>query len=80
MENCERHYEREATEDWVSSGMISFKMLGEKNQSPKFYIIVISLCLSYSIVFLEGDRAGSGWKSFIFLDEAGQEIEESLRA
>ncbi len=26
MENVEQHYESEATEDWVCSGMISFKM------------------------------------------------------
>ncbi len=26
MENFEQHYESEATEDWVCSGMISFKL------------------------------------------------------
>ncbi len=33
----------------------------EGKKSPKFYIIVISICFSYITVnvFLEGDRAGS---------------------
>ncbi len=46
-------------------------LLGEK-KIPKVYII-ISICFSYNTVnvFLEGDRAGSWWKPFIFLDEAG---------
>ncbi len=61
MENYEQHYESEATEDWVCSGMISFKMpvVGREKKSPKVYIIVISNCFSYSTCVLEGDRAGS---------------------
>ncbi len=48
MENVEQHYESEATEDWVCSGMISFKMpvVGREKKSPKFYIIIISICFS----------------------------------
>ncbi len=73
MENYEQHYVSEATEDWVCSGTISFKMpvVGRK-KIPKVYII-ISICFSYNTVnvFLEGDRAGIWWKPFIFLDEAG---------
>ncbi len=57
-----------------------FKMLvdGRENKSPIFYIIVISVFSTVN-VFLEGDRAGSWWKTFIFLDEACKEMEESLR-
>ncbi len=40
----------------------------------------MSISFSYSQCFLERDRAGSWWKPFIFLDEAGLEMEESLRA
>ncbi len=70
MENFEQHYESEATEDWVSSGMISFKMpvFGREKKSPKFYIIVISIVFPTVNVFLEGGRAGSWWKPFIFLE------------
>ncbi len=65
-------YESEATEDWVCSGVISFKMpvVGREKKSPKVNITV-SICLFFSKCVLEGDRAGSWWKPFIFLDEAG---------
>ncbi len=47
MENFEQHYKSEATEDWVCSGMISFKMLvvGREKKSQKFDMIVISICV-----------------------------------
>ncbi len=59
MENDEQHYESEANEDWVCSGMISFKMsfVGRERKSLKVYIIVISISFSYSKCVLEGDRA-----------------------
>ncbi len=59
MENDEQHYESEATEDWVCSGMISFKMsfVGRERKSLKVYMIVISISFSYSKCVLEGDRA-----------------------
>ncbi len=43
MENNEQHYKSEATEDWVCSGMISFKMpvFGREKASLKCYMIVI---------------------------------------
>ncbi len=81
MENFE-HYESEATEDWVCSGMMSFKMpvVGRETNTPKFISLLSVFVFPTVNVFLEGDRAGSWWKPFIFLDEAGQEMEESLRA
>ncbi len=61
MENYEQYYISEATEDWVCSGVISFKMpvVGRK-KIPKVYFIVIRICFSNNTVnvFLEGDRAG----------------------
>ncbi len=43
-------YESEATVDRVCSGMIRFKtpVVKSENKSPKLFIIVISICLSYS--------------------------------
>ncbi len=72
-------YESEATEDWVCSGMSSFKMpvVGRKKNPPKIYIIFVFPTVN---VFLEGDRAGSWWKPFIFLDEAGRLRAQRLRA
>ncbi len=55
-------------------------LLGEK-KNPQNCISLLSVFVFPTVnVFLEGDRAGSWWKQFIFLDEADQEMEESLRA
>ncbi len=55
-------------------------LLGEK-EIPQNSISLLSVFGFPTVnVFLEGDRAGSWWKPLIFLDEAGQEMEESLRA
>ncbi len=69
-------YESEATEDWVYSGMISFKMpvVGREKNSPKVYIIVISICFPTVNVFLEGDRAG-GWNFWMRQALYGGEVE-----
>ncbi len=50
MENNEQHLESEATDDWVCSGMISFKMpvFGREKTSLKCYMIVISISFSFS--------------------------------
>ncbi len=40
----------------------------------------MSISFSYSKCLLEHDGAGSWWKPFIFLNEAGLEMEGSLRA
>ncbi len=63
-------YESESTEDWVCSDMISFKMpvVGTENILYKFLSVFVFPTVN---VFLDGDRAGSWWKLFIFLDEAG---------
>ncbi len=46
-------------------------LLGEK-KNPLKSIWLLSVCVFPTVnVFLEGDRAGSWWKPFIFLDEAG---------
>ncbi len=62
--------------------MISFKMpVVGREKIPKNSISLLSVLVFPTVnVFLEGDRAGSWWKPFLFLDEAGQEMEESLRA
>ncbi len=53
----------------------------ERKINPQNSISLLSVFVFPTVnVFLVGDRAGSWWKSFIFLDEAAQEIEESLRA
>ncbi len=55
-------------------------LLGEQ-ENPQNSISLFSVFVFPTVnIFLEGDRAGSWWKPFIFLDEAGQEIGESLRA
>ncbi len=62
--------------------MISFKMPAvgrEKNPQNSIWLSSVFVLPTVN-VFLEGDRAGSWWKPFIFLEEAGQEMEESLRA
>ncbi len=61
---------------------MSFKMpvVGRETNTPKFISLLSVFVFPTVNVFLEGDRAGSWWKPFIFLDEAGQEMEESLRA
>ncbi len=66
-------YESEATEDWVCSRMISFKMpvVGRKKNPQKSISLLSEFVFPTVNVFLEGDRAGSWWKPFIFLDEAG---------
>ncbi len=66
-------YESEATEDWVCSGMNSFKMpVVGREKNPQKSISLLSVFVFPTVnVFLEGDRAGSWWKPFIFLDEAG---------
>ncbi len=59
-----------ATEDWVYSGMISFKMpvVGREKNPQKFFIIVISICFSYTgnvfrVIELEADENHSYfWK------------------
>ncbi len=68
-------YESEATEDWVCSGMISFKMpvVGRKKNPQKSISLSVFVFPTVN-VFLEGDRAGSWWKPFIFLDEAGSTL------
>ncbi len=78
MENFEQHYKSEATEDWVCSGMISFKMpaVGRERNPPNSISLLSVFVFPTVNVFLQGDRAGSWWKPFIFLDEAGQEMEE----
>ncbi len=50
MENFEQHYESEATEDWVCSGMISFKLplVGREKKN------IISICFSYSKCLFRG--------------------------
>ncbi len=53
-------------------------LLGEK-QSPNSISLLSVFVFPTVNVYLEGYRAGSCWKPFIFLDEAGQEMEESLR-
>ncbi len=81
LENFEQHCESEATEDWVCSGMISFKMpVFGREKIPQILYHCYQYVFSTVNVFLEGDRVGSWWKAFIFLDEAVQEMEESLRA
>ncbi len=82
MENYEQYYKSEATKDWVYSGVISFKMsVVGREKNPQNCISLLSVFVFPTVnVFLEGDRAGSWWKQFIFLDEADQEMEESLRA
>ncbi len=46
-------------------------LLGEK-KNPQKSISLLSVFVFPTVnVFLEGDRAGSWWKPFIFLDEAG---------
>ncbi len=71
MENLEQYYENEATGDWIFSGMIKMPVFGREKQSPKCYIIVISICFSYSKCLLERDRAGSWWKhSYVWMRQA----------
>ncbi len=54
MENFEQHYESEATEDWVCSGMISFKLpLVEREKKQSVFVFPTVN------VYLEGDIAGS---------------------
>ncbi len=64
--------------------MTSFKMPIVGREIPQILYHCYQYSFSYSYitvnVFLEGDGAGSWWKPLIFLDEAGQEMEESLRA
>ncbi len=82
MENFEQHWESEATEDWVCSGMISFKMpvVGrEQNSQNSIWLLSVFVFPTVNVI-LEGDRAGSWPKPLIFLDEAGQDMEECLRA
>ncbi len=56
-------------------------LLGEKKNYPQNVISLLSVFVFPTVnVFLESDRDGSWWKPFICLDEAGQEMEESLRA
>ncbi len=51
MENFEQHYESEATEDWVCSGMISFKLPLVGREKKKN---IISICFSYSKCLFRG--------------------------
>ncbi len=47
MEIFEQHYESEATEDWVCSGMISFKMPvdgREKNPPNSISLLSVFVC------------------------------------
>ncbi len=64
-------YESEATEDWVCSGMMP--VVGRKKKHISYISISLLSVLVFPTInaFLEGDRAGSWWKPFIFLDEAG---------
>ncbi len=75
-------YESEATEDWVWSDMISFKMpvVGrEKKIIYLYHCYQYLFFLQYSKCLLEGDRAGSWWKPFIFLDEASFNLAKRWR-
>ncbi len=81
MENFEQHYESEATEDYVQVWSVSRCLLLGERKNPPNSIRLLSVFVFPTVnVFLEDDRAGSWWKPFIFLDEAGQEMEECLRA
>ncbi len=55
-------------------------LLGEKKNPQNSKSLLSVFVLPTVNVCLEGDRAGRWWKPFIFLDETGQEMEESLRA
>ncbi len=49
----------------------------ETEKNPQNSISLLSVFVFPTVnVFLEGDRAESWWKLFIFWDEAGQETEE----
>ncbi len=63
-------YESEATEDWLWS--VSRCLLLWEKKNPQKSISLSSVFVFPTInVFLESDRAGSWWKPFVFLDEAG---------
>ncbi len=61
MENFEQHYTSEATEDWVCSGMISFKMpvVGREKKIPQILWLLSVFVFPTVNVYLESDKAGS---------------------